>query len=282
MGQKYQPAMLGDQQDFVNILYYGDGGTGKTTDLAHLANKGRVLMVNAESGIKARPLKNLGVDISNIELFPRPGQDLTYDSLEAEFIRVKQALDADPTSYVGIIWDSLTEIYQKLLNNIVDEAYAKAQRIGKDRDPFFIDRSDYGVMTQQVRILIRNYRDLPCHFGVSALERRDVDDDGSVKYGPSMSPALANDVFGYMDLVVHTSQQDIGGEVEFVGAFQPYSKYRAKDRFGVFPRKMVDPTYDRVIDYVTGDLTADDDPVMQATRERAKTAAEKAAASEAA
>lgn len=271
----FEPVSLTDTTDTVNVLYYGDGGTGKTSNLATLANLGPVLVINAEAGLKKRPLANLGINVDNIDIYPDPDdpQGVTFDGLRS----VHDYLRANPDAYIGVQWDSLTEIYQKLLRDVVDQAVAKAERIGKSRDPFFVEMQDYGVMTQQVKQLVRDFRDLPIHFGISALERRDQDDDGTVTYGPAASPALVTDVFGYMDIVLHTSVTDVAGKPEYIGASAPYGKYRAKDRFGALPEKMITPSYERIIAYVEGEMTKDSDPLVKAARDR-KTKSEPKAA----
>lgn len=260
---------LTDAREPLNILYYGEGGTGKTTALASMANLGPVLLVNAEQGVKSHPLLAHGIDIDRIEIFPGPGESITFDSLQAEWVRVATALEQDPDAYAGVVWDSITEIYKRLLDSVVERAVAKANRQGRERDPFFIDRSDYGVMTEQVRSLVRKYRDLPCHFGISALARREQDDDGSVAYQPAITPALQNDLIGWVDQVVVTSVVSVNGTDEYRGMFKPLGKWRGKDRLGVMPKVLVDPAFERVIAYVEGEVNADNDPVMQQARERA-------------
>lgn len=264
---------LTDAREPINVLYYGDGGTGKTTALASMANLGPTLIINAESGVKARPLARQGVDISNIEVFPAPGEEISFDSLEAEWLRIREALNKDPDAYAGVVWDSITEIYKALLDKVVAGAVVKADRAGRERDRFFIDRADYGVMTEQVRSLVRKYRDLPCHFGVSALARREQDDDGSVTYQPAITPALQNDLVGWVDTVCVTSVALVGQEEEYRGLFRPHNKYRGKDRLGALPKWLVDPSFDRIHQYVEGELEAGTDEVMAAARERATAAA---------
>jgi hypothetical protein len=272
---------LADVREPINILYYGDGGTGKTTNLAMMANQGRVVYVNAEAGLKARPLRKLGVNVANIELFPNreAGERLDYDSLEALYWRMLAELDDNPEAYAGCVWDSVTEIHKALLDGVVEGAVAKADRMGKERDPFFIDIADYGVMTEQMRRLLRKFRDLPCHFGASALARRMQDDDGAVTYGPAVTPALATDLHGYMDIVCYTEVVEVAGEEEFRGKFAPVGKVRGKDRFSALPKKgLVDPTFERIRAYVEEELGLEEDPVMAAARERRKGAeAEKVA-----
>jgi len=256
---------LTEQRDTLNILYYGPGGTGKTTDLAFMANLGRVLYVDAESGIKRGPLERLGVKTANIEIL-----DVTvgFAPFEQAFWDIKSDLAADPDSWAGTVWDSVTEIHKAFLDDVVIAGVAKAQRQGKERDRFFIERGDWGVMTDQMRLLIRRYRDLPCHFGMAALERREQDDDGKVVYQPGVTPALQNDLIGYMDVVCHTSTELVGAAEEFHGLFRPVGKYQGKDRFGALPRRLVAPTFDRVLSYIDGSLSRDTDPELQAARAR--------------
>lgn len=277
-------AKLADMQDHVNIIYYGDGGTGKTTDLAHMANlpgDAPLLYINAEGGIKARPLRQLGIPIDRIEVWPDPGEEITFESLEALHIKILGDLTKDPGSWVGVTWDSVTELTAAVLRETVEEAISKAESKGKQRDRFFTDISDYGQMTDKMRLLARRFRDLPCHFGISALERRDQDDDGQVRYGPDTTPKLANDLFGYVDIVCHTTTQIVAGEQEWIGEFTPVGKYRAKDRLGGMPAKLMKPTFDRILAYTNGEMTKDTDPVVEAARERA-TAMDPEAAAEAA
>ena len=261
-------ANLTDSKEFLNQLYYGDGGTGKTTHLCHMADLGPVLIVNAESGLKASALKRSGVAISNIETYPEPGEPITYAGLESEWKRLNEALAQDPDSYVGVGWDSVTEIHMMLLKDVVEKALAKALAQGKDRDEFFTDIADYGKMTEQVRRLMRKFRDLPCHFGCTALERRDKDNDGKVIYRPAVTPALVNDLYGWFDMVCHTTVEEFGDQDDqYCGLYRPAGKFRGKDRFRVMPKVLVDPTYDRVLLYVDGTLDVKSDPVMKQAQE---------------
>jgi hypothetical protein len=266
------PQPLTDLKEPVNALYYGDGGTGKTTALAGMANLGKVLIVNAESGVKRRALEAMDVDVDAIEIFPGPDEEITYDGLEAEWRRMRDALDEDPDSYVGVVWDSVTEIYKALLDNVVEAAVERQKRAGRARDEFFIDRADYGVMTEQVRRLVRRYRDLPCHFGMAALARREQDDDGAVLYLPAVTPALQNDLIGWVDIVCHTSVVHVDGVDEFRGLYKPHGKFRGKDRLRVLPKWLVNPSFDRVVAYAEGDLDVDSDPIMKEAAARAKKA----------
>lgn len=266
------PKALTDGAEPINILYYGDGGTGKTTDIAHMAKVGPVVIVNAEGGVKARALKQYGIPMENIFVFPDTdaGEELTFEGLEALWLSIREKLAKDPGSIAGVGWDSITEIYQALLGDIVKRSYAKAIKQGKDRDPEFIALEDYGIMTQQMRSLVRKYRDLQCHFAISALARREQDDDGSITYNPQVTAKLQSDLVGWVDVVcvTQTVEYTDDEEDEYRGLFRPVGKWRGKDRFKMLPKGIVDPTFDRVLAYIDGEMTADDDPVMKAAKAR--------------
>lgn len=278
---------LADQVEHVKALWYGDWGKGKTTALASLAQLGHVVHIDAESGLKQRPLTNLGIPLDNIEPFrlsTEPGAAAErFENLDALFWELKDEMEdpdaADPV--IGLMWDSVTETQKLLLEDIVGKGVAKAERSGQDRDEFQIFREDWGVNTEQMRRLIRRFRDLPCHVGFSALPRRDVDDDGVVVYGPAVSPALQTDLLGYVDIVIHVDVAEIDGQVFYLGDTSPAGKFIAKDRFGVLPRKMVNPSFPRIIDYVNGVIEVEDDPLQQEYAEARRSSSARAEAEKA-
>lgn len=268
-------ATLADQEDWLNTLWYGDGGTGKTSHLASAANQGKLILINAETGIKKRPLIKLGVNVANIVVVPDPasGEDLTYDLLDRLFWELKSDLESGHSEYVGVGWDSITEISKVVLSRISAKRAEKSVRTGKgSTDPFFTDLDDYRGMSEMMRPMVRHYRDLPCHFLATALERRDVDEEDSrVKYGPALSPALGGDVFGYVDQVIHTTVEedpDGGDDDIFLGLTRPIGKYRAKDRLKSLPRLMAEPTFERIYGYVTETIEYDNDPVQAEAKAR--------------
>lgn len=278
------PTNLTEEEEPLNVLYYGDGGMGKTTHLmsmAHLAPAGSKLWVaSAESGVKGGALKRRGIPIDRVEKYPDPtdpDESISADNLESEWLRVREALHEDPTSYIGAGWDSITEIQQALKDRDVLESVAKANRLGRERSRYVVDQDNWRTVNEQCRQLIRKYRDLPCHFACTALQRREQDGDGVVVYQPGVTPGLQGDLVGWMDIIVHCSLAIVDGEEEFRGLLRPHGKYRGKDRFNVTPKWIVDPTFDRVHAYVFGGLTVEEDEVMQLAMERAARETAKAA-----
>jgi hypothetical protein len=262
------PQELTDVGEPANILYYGDGGSGKTTDLAHMANLGRIWIASAESGVKARALTQFGIPIKNIEIFPGPGEEITYDGLEREWLRIREELNEDSDAYAGVGWDSVTEVQQTLKDLEMKRGQVKASRRGVERDPFTMDQDNWRTVNEQCRALIRKFRDLPCHFSATALQRREQDNDGSVVYMPAVTPGLQNDLIGWVDVVCHTETIVVGGEDVYMGLLRNRGKFRGKDRFKMTPVRLVNPTFDRIEKYLTGDLTVDTDDEMQDLKER--------------
>lgn len=278
---------VAESTEHAKILYYGPPGTGKTTDLASMANMGTVIHIDAESGLKRSALKRRGIEIASIEPFPDRdrGESISYDDLETLYWDTKARLEEDPESVVGLMWDSVTETQKLLMEGVVAKGVEKADRKGVERSKFDIYKEDWGIVTEQMRQLIRNFRDLPCHVGFAGLTRRDQDDDGAVKYGVALSPALQTDLHGYVDIICLTEAIEVPGWRDgemFIGRFRAGGKYQVKDRFGALPTELVDPTMERVIQYINEELTADTDPIMiEATEARAAADAAEEAAPEA-
>jgi hypothetical protein len=53
-----------------------------------------------------------------------------------------------------------------------------------------------------------------------------------------------------------------------MGLLRNRGKFRGKDRFKMTPVRLVNPTFDRIEKYLTGELTVDSDDEMQDLKER--------------
>lgn len=278
-----EPADTGDwfvpmdeSTEWANVLLWGREGAGKTTSLARLANiapqGSKVLVINAEGGLKPTALRKRGVDTSKLMIWPDPakGQRLTRLGLENVYRKVHADLIQDPTSWFATSWDSASEIHQTILGGVQEKRVKSLQRQGKDPDPDFVDRADYGTMSKMVRDLLRKFRDLPCHFFVTALERRDKDEETrKLVVGPSITPALQQDILGYVDMSLYLKAGDEQGP--FRAMTKGSVRFRVKDRFDVLPRIMAEPMGDRIIAYLHGELTEDEDPFQDDLSDQIKT-----------
>lgn len=254
----------------VSALLYGREGSGKTTGALGLARLGKIVGIDAEGGMKPSALRERGVPVENIEVWPPRGDTsrINFESIETEvYIPLKQALEdarakGEPDPYIGVVIDSFSELSQILTKIASVDSTQRDIAKGKQRGRFQINVEDYGTSTAQIRQLLRMFRDLGIHLIVSALERRDQDDDGFVNYGPALGPSAANDVAGMVDVVIWAQSEEIGSrsQVFYTGTSRPRERHRAKDRFGKLPVRMIDPSADRIVAYVRGELTKANDP----------------------
>jgi hypothetical protein len=263
---------LEDEDDTINVLYWGREGTGKTTNaclVTNLEGVKKVLVISAEGGLKKIALKKRGVDTNKLVIWPPQGESVTFEGLVRVHQRVLSDLIEVPDSWGAVVIDSGTEIVDAVREQATMLRQNSLTRQNKDFDPNFVDRSDYGVMTDQLRRIFRRFRNLPCHVIMTALERYDDDND---VLGPAFTPELGKSVLGYNDLVLYcradleaageaTEDDDRGAE--FRALTRPTSKYRAKDRFDILPRVLANPDFVRLAMYVEGDLTEDEDELQQ-------------------
>lgn len=234
---------LTETTTYLKVLLYGRQGTGKTSAAAAAAQLGTVLVINAEGGLNARALQALDVPADKILAWPSDGSRITAASLQELHTNLAATLAQDPGSITAIVFDSMTEIHHILRENVT------ADRVAKSRvmvDPDEIDRRDYNIMTSQLRRLIRLYRDLPTNIIFTALEK--LEDSGEIR--PAMTPALATDLMGYVDLVGRTA---VTHNIH-VARFQPTEIINAKDRTNSLPEILANPTIPRLIAATTGNL----------------------------
>lgn len=274
------PKPLEDVDEPISLLYYGDGGSGKTTDLFHAALYGKMWVANSETGVKARAVKQWGISLDNFELFPGDDERITFESLENEWKRLRELLHADPAAIFATGWDSVTETQAIMKDHEMASRFVKVSKRGLDADRFVMDQDNWRTVNEECRQLIRKFRyELPCHFIMTALERTDKDKgSGRVTVQPAVTPGLQNDLIGWVDIVCHTRTIMVGDEEVYMGLFRNSGIYRGKDRYKLIPRQLVNPTFDRLLKYYQGELTLETDDEMKDLEERMKGEAESAIA----
>jgi hypothetical protein len=260
---------LADVQEPVSMLLYGREGSAKTTEALGLARLGPVIAIDAEGGMKPTALRQRGIPLENVQIWPPRGDvsHITFANLENEvYIPLRTALEdarakGEPDPVIGVVIDSFSELSQILTKEAAGESTVRDAAKGKQRGRFQINVEDYGTSTQMIRTLLRMFRDLGVHLVITSLERRDTDDDGFVHYGPALGPSAATDTTGMVDCVIWTQVEEFGESQTtfYSGTTRPRERHRAKDRFGKLPIRMIEPSADRVIAYVRGELTKQND-----------------------
>lgn len=278
----YGQQSLDEMEEFLNILYYGESGSGKTSAAAAMAHLGIVYLVDAESGAKAKPLRGLGIPTENI----RPIKVSGYQDLDKFYWFLKQELEDQPAgSIAGVVFDSITEIHDQLIRAQVDVRHGKAlkkvtnkagvQIQEVDDNEFQVELQDRGIVTEQLRTLTRRFRDLPCHTAWVALAKREVDPNGEgVVYLPLLPPKFGGQLRGFVDVVGYMVKvpevEDASG---YLGVFRDTGRFKGKDRLGALPPVMADPALHRVVSVIFDETDLGTDPAHSAYLDRVRSAA---------
>jgi hypothetical protein len=240
--------------DLVRALWYGDPGKGKTTAMCTLANLGKVVLWDAENRLKQSALRRAGVNVDNIERVTAVSYREMSDRLDAM---------ADRDDLLGVLFDGGTELTRVLVQHLVDEGVRTAARKGMERSEWRTYQDDYGDATEQMRRLLRKAFRLDCHFGMTCLAQRTTDETKGVRVSPQFTPAIARDVNSSMDIVGYLRVDEVGDDIVRSALFEPVGPFEAKDTFGVLPRRLANPTFERILRYVYEDLNAESDPEQQ-------------------
>ncbi len=173
---------LEERDQYAKVLVYGDPGVGKTV-FASTAPR-PILWLESEGGTVSIGDRT-DIDIARVTGLETYREALVY-------------LHANPGLYKTVVLDSFTETQAAVLKEIMRAVHAA----DASRDEFAPQFGEWGRLVGVMREIARGFRDLPMHVVITALQREDKDDmTGQVKVRPRLSPALADELPGYMDVV---------------------------------------------------------------------------------
>lgn len=225
----------------LNIMVYGDPGVGKTVlaGSASIVEKmSPVLIIDIEGGTLSLNRDYPGVEVIRIG---------TWSDMQ----KVYDELYDGKHGYKTVVLDSITEIQKFSMYGIMKELL----KTDPSRDPDVPGMREWGKNIEQVRRLIRAFRDLPINTIITALAKSERDArTGVTKTTPSLSGKLANEVAGFLDIVVYmytkVVQNEDGAEVKRLLLTQPTDTQVAKDRTGMLPQIIEDPMMQSITDYI--------------------------------
>lgn len=242
--QSLRPGSLGglkvknaaDPRPNLTALIYGEGGTGKTTLAASIADVerfGPVLHLNIENGAGSISSRS-NIDVVDID---------TILELQAVFSELHSKGGA---GYGTVIVDNLTEAQAQGFDHIL--------KAGKSRD--FVDfegatfsNGAWNRSSEQMRKLVRYFRDLPVYTIFVAWEK-DYSDTGAPDIGPHFTKTFGKEAPGLVNDVYRLSVKN-GERILQTGRTDRAS---AKDRTGLLPTIIKNPTMSILNDYWTGVL----------------------------
>lgn len=210
---------------FLKGLIIAPPGHGKTYMLGTAQLDERtapMLFLDFEGGEET--LAGLEIDVLPIRSWDDYSEVFEYLSSGDHWMIPGSSL-AEGERYRSLGIDSISETHIWAL-------LARVSAKGASRnEPDLIEQGDYGVVSTQMRRLLREFRDLPMHVFYSAttkeVEERGV---GKVKV-PALSGQMAEEVAGMMSVVGYLAKaQDDDGEEERILLLQNYPGFRVKAR----------------------------------------------------
>lgn len=217
------------QPPHFNMLVYGESGVGKTTlsgSCDDVPEMRRVLVIDIEGGLLS--LKDRNPDVDSVRVKSWADMQLVYDELYS-----------GKHEYNTIVVDSLTEV-QKMS---MDQVMRKLVDEHEERDPDVPGIREWNINIEQTRKFVRAFRDLPVSTIFTALVKQDRNPrTGAVKKKPSLSGKVADEVAGFLDIVVYLYVKEYEGENRRMLLCQATEDTVAKDRTGKLPSVIIDPT----------------------------------------
>lgn len=236
---------VSQQKLFVNALFYGDSGVGKTTlsgSADEVPEMRRVLVVDIEGGLLS--IKDRFPNVDSVRVKSWTDMQSVYEELR----------DVDH-GYNTIIIDSLTEA-QKMS---MDQVMRKLVEQHEERDVDVPGIREWNINIEQTRKFVRAFRDLPINTIFTALNRIDKNQQtGHQKTKPALSGKVSDEVAAFLDIVGYMYLKEVDGVQQRMLLCSATQANVAKDRTGTLPQVIQQPTMTEIWKLVKGEGLATD------------------------
>lgn len=247
---------------YMNGMFYGDYGTGKST-LAATASEvpemKHVLFVNAEAGDESIKHMDLDlIDVSNFGQFARVHEFLRLhcklrdqwlndkdEEAKKKLLYYEMTLKGleegevtEPTLYHTVIIDSLTEVQKYCMYQLLG---IQVGQYALDLAPESPQWDEWGKSAEMMRLLVRTFRDLPIHVFMVCGRGQEQDHQKRFHYYPLLPGKLANEIQGFFDVVGYlVAEPTEGGGMHRRLWLEPGQTFKAKNRFRDFKDRYID------------------------------------------
>ena len=233
-------APVKDRLATINLLVYGESGVGETI-LAGSADAvpemRPVLVIDVEGGTLSLSANYPDVQVVRVQ---------NWDQMQG----VYNELHGGKTEYRTVILDSITEIQKFSMYNIMQGVVTA----DASRDPDIPSMREWGKNIEQIRKLVRAFRDLPMNSIFTALAKSDKDTrTGTISKKPYLSGKLADEVAAFLDIVVYYYVKNVKEDDKTVQKrlllTASTDNTVAKDRSGKLPLVLESPTMHDIFEY---------------------------------
>lgn len=206
--------------DWINALVYGEAGVGKTylggtaDDDARMSP---VLFVDVEGGLATIRQKH-DIDVVTVR---------TMKAVEDLYNKLYHSIENDEIYYKTIVIDSLTELADLDMRTVMKEAY---NRLPDKVDIDVPSPREWGKVRNHIRLIVRAFRDLPCHVLYTAHVGVLSEEGQPTKYFPGFAGKLGREVPGFMDIVGYMYSENKEGVIYRYLQVQGTRRVVAKDR----------------------------------------------------
>lgn len=204
----------------------------------------KVLILDIEGGTLS--LKNRFPNIESLRIKNWADMQKVYDELYL-----------GEHGYCTIVIDSLTEAQKMSMDTVMRRLVEE----NAERDADVPGIREWNINIEQTRKFVRSFRDLPVNTIFTALSKSDKNmQTGITRRKPSLSGKVADEVAGFLDIVVYLYTKEVDGANRRMLLCGSTENTVAKDRTDKLPQVIQDPTMSTIWNAVKG-LTSDDNAV---------------------
>lgn len=212
---------VADTATNVTMIIYGDSGVGKTRlcgSVSEVSAMMPAIVLDIEGGMLSLKQKYPDLSVIRIDNFKK-------------LQRAYDGLFTGKHPFKTVIIDSITETQKFGMYDIMERAVKK----DSDRDPDLPGIGEWGKSSEQMRRLIRAFRDLPMNTIFTALRQDSKNKFGHTTTQPDLPGKLAGQVPALVDEVLYMYVKAVAGSYKRLLLGQRTEEIVAKDRSDNLP-----------------------------------------------